>query len=226
MKILNDPQRLEAFADRLNLALDAAGVSRKGLGRQTEVARAMDMSVRGARRWLEGEAYPSPEKLIELAERYHTSVDWLLAGRGNPPPGVGVQETPGVRAGYIPHLAWPGVAPWVETGKVETDVVLGYLPYADAVGPRGFAVSVVDDTMQPDFPEGGILCVDPDLTPVSGSHVLARTDTGEITFKRLILDGGRTFLRPLNTHYPVQQVADVRTYGVVKRLVVVRDFGR
>lgn len=64
------------------------------------------------------------------------------------------------------------------------------------------------------------------MTPVSGGHVLARTDTGEITFKRLILDGGWTFLRPLNTHYPVQQVVDVQTYGVVKRLVVIRDLSR
>lgn len=226
MKQLNDPQSLKGFAERLNLALDAAGVVHKGAGRQAAVAAATGMSVRGARRWLEGEVYPSPGKLMEIAERFHTTADWLLAGRGRPPAGVEVGETPGARAGYIPHLAWPAVPSWVETSQIETGAVCGYLPYADAVGPRGFAVSVVDDTMQPDFPEGGILCVDPDLTPVSGSHVLARTDTGEITFKRLILDGGRTFLRPLNTHYPVQQVADVRTYGVVKRLVVVRDFGR
>ena len=78
----------------------------------------------------------------------------------------------------------------------------------------------------PTFLRGGVLYVDPEPTAVSGDYVLARTDTGEITFKRLIRDGGRTFLRPLNPHYPVRQVVDVRTYGVVKRLMVIRDFRR
>ncbi|MHB1609461.1 hypothetical protein [Acidiferrobacter thiooxydans] len=44
--------------------------------------------------------------------------------------------------------------------------------------------------------------------------------------KRLILNGGRTFLRPLNPAYAVQQVADLKAYGVLRRLVVTRDFRR
>ena len=67
---------------------------------------------------------------------------------------------------------------------------------------------------------------DPEPTAVSGDYVLARTETGDLTFKRLIRDGGRIFLRPLNPHYPVQQVVDIHTYGVVKRLTVIRDFRR
>jgi SOS-response transcriptional repressor LexA len=96
----------------------------------------------------------------------------------------------------------------------------------DGMGSRGFAVSVPDDTMMPDFPEGGVLYMDPDLEPLSGDYVLALTDTGGVTFKRLILDGGRTFLRPLNPAYAVQQVADLKAYGVLRRLVVTRDFRR
>jgi SOS-response transcriptional repressor LexA len=56
--------------------------------------------------------------------------------------------------------------------------------------------------------------------------VLALADTGGITFKRLICDAGRTFLRPLNPMYTVQQVTDLKTYGVLRRLVVTRDFRR
>lgn len=63
--------------------------------------------------------------------------------------------------------------------------------------------------------------------PASGDYVLALADTGKITFKRLICDAGRTFLRPLNPMYTVQQVADLKTYGVLRRLVAVtRDFKR
>ena len=62
--------------------------------------------------------------------------------------------------------------------------------------------------------------------PASGDYVLALADTGGITFKRLICDAGRTFLRPLNPMYTVQQVTHLKTYGVLRRLVVTRDFLR
>jgi SOS-response transcriptional repressor LexA len=56
--------------------------------------------------------------------------------------------------------------------------------------------------------------------------VLALADTGGITFKRLICDAGRTFLRPLNPMYTMQQVTDIKAYGVLRRLTVARDFRR
>lgn len=81
MKQVNDPQRLREFAARLNAVLDALGVPRKGNGRQIVVGKTMKVSIRGARRWLEGEAYPAPNKFVELAARYGTTVDWLLGGK-------------------------------------------------------------------------------------------------------------------------------------------------
>ena len=57
-------------------------------------------------------------------------------------------------------------------------------------------------------------------------YVPALADTGGVTFKRLICDGSRTFLRPLNPMYTVQQVTEIKAYGVLRRLVVTRDFRR
>ena len=99
--------------------------------------------------------------------------------------------------------------------------VVDYVCRAQAAG---LSWPLPDDTMVPDFPEGGVLYMDPDLEPRSGDYVLAVTDTGGVTFKRLIQDGGQTFLRPLNPVYTVQRVADLKTYGVLRRLVVTRDF--
>jgi SOS-response transcriptional repressor LexA len=225
MKETNNPQYLHDFAVRLNTALDAAGVSPKGQGRQLELARAMGISARGARRWLEGEAYPAIDKLPDLATRYGTTVDWLLAGHGDAPRGTTTAPS-GPRRGHIPHMTWSAIRTWVETGVVDPEDVYSDLRTIDGMGPRGFAVSVPDDTMAPDFPEGGVLYMDPDLKPLSGDYVLALADTGGITFKRLICDAGRTFLRPLNPMYTVQQVADLKTYGVLRRLTVTRDFRR
>ena len=222
---LNNPQHLREFAARLNAALDAAGVSRKGKGRQIEVARAMGMSIRGARRWLEGETYPAPEKFVELAARYGTTVDWLLGARGDAPAGVITSEFK-AQPGQVPHISWMAIRAWVETGAAAPGDVYGYLPTLEGMSLRGFAVSVPDDTMLPDFPEGGVLYMDPVLEPASGDYVLAVTDTGDLTFKRLIRDGGRIFLRPLNPVYAVHQVARLETYGVLRRLVVTRDFRR
>ena len=126
MKQINDPHRLREFAARLNAVLDTAYVPRKGAGRQAAVARVMGVSVRGARRWIEGDAYPQPDKFLELAARYGTTVDWLLGGHGETPTGSTAATHPAARRGYIPHIAWTAIQAWAETGAIEPAGIYAY----------------------------------------------------------------------------------------------------
>ena len=58
------------------------------------------------------------------------------------------------------------------------------------VGRRAYALRVQADSMEPKFPEGVIIIVDPDVEPVHGSFVIALiTDTDQITFKQFVIDG-------------------------------------
>ena len=85
------------------------------------------------------------------------------------------------------------------------------------VGPRAYALRVRGDSMEnpagkPTFPEGCIIVVDPDKTPIPGSFVVVRMDNSEeATFKQLVEDAGRRYRKPLNPRYPIERIDDHAT---------------
>lgn len=78
---MSDLER-KGFSDRLNTLCDGNGIPPKGKARQTKLAKLFGVSQKGARKWLEGEGYPSTEKGIEIARWANVSYDWLMTGRG------------------------------------------------------------------------------------------------------------------------------------------------
>ena len=72
------------------------------------------------------------------------------------------------------------------------------------------------------FPSGSIIIVEPLQEPKNGSYVIVRLeDEKEATFKKLVIDGDRRYLRPLNPRYPILEVKGEATFaGVVRQLVM------
>ena len=56
---------------------------------------------------------------------------------------------------------------------------------------------------RPSFPEGMLILVDPEAPVDPGDFCIARLGGDEFTFKKLIKDGGQTFLQPLNPQFPM-----------------------
>jgi len=82
-----------------------------------------------------------------------------------------------------------------------------------------YALRVRGDSMEPKFPDGAILIVEPDENPEPGAFVIVRHNGGEATFKQLMQDGGTRYLKPLNPRYPILEVKpDAVFCGVVKRV--------
>lgn len=80
-----------------------------------------------------------------------------------------------------------------------------------------FAVRVVGDSMEPEFHEGMVLIVEPELDPLPGDFVIAKNGSDETTFKQLMKDGSDWYLKPLNERYPLKKMTtDVRIVGVVR----------
>lgn len=86
------------------------------------------------------------------------------------------------------------------------------------VGPNAYALRVEGDSMAPEFPEGTTIIVDPDIKPKHGDYVIIRLDSKEhVTFKQLIIDSGRKYLKPFNERYPLIEVSKTDTFcGVIK----------
>lgn len=77
MKKNRDP-----FGDRLNALLDSEGFPAKGSGRQVLLGKAMGVSQKAARKWLEGEGRPQMQTSERIARRFHGRLEFLLTGRG------------------------------------------------------------------------------------------------------------------------------------------------
>ncbi|MGZ8954487.1 MAG: hypothetical protein ACXW0Q_07395 [Methylovulum sp.] len=78
-----EQENRQAFSNRFNAILDLAGVDKKWKGRQEAVGKMFGVSGKAARKWLEGEGYPTFSKLILIVEKLKSTgvtIEWLLTG--------------------------------------------------------------------------------------------------------------------------------------------------
>jgi SOS-response transcriptional repressor LexA len=92
--------------------------------------------------------------------------------------------------------------------------------YSDTKGRNLFAVRVVNDSMEPEFREGDLLIVNPNLEAQNGDFVIAKIpDENEATFKKLVRHGKILILRPLNPRYPDIVVDKPSRLAIVGKVV-------
>ena len=72
----------QAFAARLLIALDVAGVEPKNAERKRYIAALLDISERQAGNYLSGDKMPASEGMIDLAIKLRVNPNWLIAGNG------------------------------------------------------------------------------------------------------------------------------------------------
>ncbi len=81
-----------------------------------------------------------------------------------------------------------------------------------------FALRVKGDSMEPDFPEGIIIIVEPEMDFQPGDFVIAKTGD-EAVFKQIVKDGSDWYLKPLNTRYPIKPLGNAHIIGVVREAI-------
>lgn len=135
-----------------------------------------------------------------------------------------VEAGPAIR-GHVPLISWVRAGHWHEAsdpflpGDAEA-----WFPCPVAHGPRTFVVRVRGDSMfnphaEKSFKENDLLFVDPDREARHRSLVVVRlNDSHEATFKQLLIEGDRRYLKALNPGWPEQTVlvnGDATIVGVV-----------
>ncbi|EJD6332137.1 LexA family protein [Proteus mirabilis] len=84
---------------------------------------------------------------------------------------------------------------------------VSWIPTAKKASERAFWLEVEGQSMtappggKPSFPEGMLILVDPEEEVEFGDFCVARLLNDEFTFKRLIREGGISYLEPLNPRY-------------------------
>jgi SOS-response transcriptional repressor LexA len=86
--------------------------------------------------------------------------------------------------------------------------------------PGAFSLRVEGDSMEPEFPRGCIIFVEPECNAQNGDYVIVCLDgTNQATFKQLVIDGGHRYLKPLNPRYPIIAAErDARICGAVREM--------
>lgn len=159
---------------------------------------------------------------VTPAEITH-AVDSMLEGSE-------VAFSPPVLPGFstVPLIGWVQAGQWDQVvNPFDPEVAESYVHTMSRVSKRAFALRVTGDSMTnprgvwPSFPEGSTIIVDPQRHADSGSLVIAQVDDdNEATFKKLVREGGRTYLLPLNPQFaaiPVER--EIRIAGVVVTMV-------
>lgn len=64
-----------------------------------------------------------------------------------------------------------------------------------------FALQAIDDSMEPEFPTGCIIIIDPSAAIRDGSYVFAKDNSDEYIFRQVKIRGDDYYLVPLNPAY-------------------------
>ena len=169
---------------------------------ESELARRTGIGQPVVHRICSGETdNPKVATLSPIANFFAISISQLIGDEPLSPeriPGTFNPDAQGWR--QIPLLAWNQVLHWPNLTEklaplptISTDIELGQ---------HAYAVSTRDTTMEPRFPEGTILLIDPNLKPNSLDFAIVHVEGYDLpNFKQVLIDGGHTILKPLNTDF-------------------------
>ena len=200
----------EVFAERVRERASRLTLS------QSDIARRLGVRPQSVQQWFSGETVPRTQRLRELAALLQTSVRYLLGGA--PDAGEGNTSTHEGSATEIPLISWVQAGQWAcAEDPYPVGAAERMIRTFESVGPNAFALKVQGDSMEPTFPAGCIIIVDPARQPRNGSYVVVRLEeSSEATFKQLVIDGPSRYLKPLNTRYPIMQITTEATIcGVI-----------
>lgn len=197
---------METWNERLAKAMAARGKIAADLSRITK-KKAASVSD-----WLSGKTkMMEADNAAVVCGFLHINPDWLFFGKGpsglevtheNTEPGPDIQ-------GRVPLVSWVQAGAWSEViDNLAPGDAEEWLPCPVSHSPATFVLRVRGESMlnpqgRPSFQDGDLIFVDPERPAEHGSLVVVRLDDArEATFKKLVIEGDRRFLRALNPAWP------------------------
>lgn len=210
---------MSTIGDRIRVARRRKHLSQK------ELADLCGWSLQAARisNYERGKREPRSDNLEVLAKALDVSIEWFY--RELPRSGFTVHESrPSyAQSRYTPVINWDKIHFYLNRRSYPADTT-EFVATHHRISDRSFALVVEGDSMMSPqgvtFPEGCYIIIDPDAVAEVGDFVLAESGRDDATFKQLIQDGGKHFLKPLNSRYPLVELASLDAIiGVVRTMV-------
>ena len=89
-------------------------------------------------------------------------------------------------------------------------------------GSEPYALRVLGDSMEPEFKEGEVIIIEPQVSVEEGAYVIALHDN-DFLFRQLLLKNDRWYLKPLNSRYPTVEMCNE---DLIKGRIVSKSSGK
>ena len=198
---------------------------------QEELAGKLGITRGAITHYLAGRRVPPLRQFQKLASVLKSDPAWLQFGTTS---GDIKQDKPNKSEAHdkklstIPIVSWEQAANLSDVRKLVKTSKLEFVKDIHTIHPHWYALRVKGDSMtapsgNKSFHAGDIILVDPEATPKHGDFVIAvLPKSKEATFKQFVIDGGKKYLKPLNTQYPLTVISKTNCIcGVVNHKLVV-----
>jgi SOS-response transcriptional repressor LexA len=197
---------------------------------QQQLADAIGISRVAVSKWESGDTKDlKRDNLIGIAKFFGITIADLLDVKEEPNIQHGITIDPNRRGypiiSYVQAGAWREIVDSFPRGGADE-----YILANSSYGPHTFALRIIGNSMEPEFREGDVVVIDPDVRPDPGNFVVARNDEEAATFKKYrprgIIDGVEVFeLVPLNPDYAVMR-SDQQPIQIIGTMVEHTRFRR
>lgn len=150
-----------------------------------------------------------PRNIIGISSALGCDPAWLMQG------GVFL-KTSEMNTRKVPLISYVQAGALAENKPIrDVDGSFEYVMTDLDISEHSFALRIMGDSMEPDFKEGDVIIVDPEVEPAPGEFVVAANGSHEATFKKyrptgLGMRGEIHFdLIPLNSDYAPVSSAEV-----------------
>ncbi|MDY0970153.1 LexA family protein [Siccibacter turicensis] len=187
---------------------------------QGQLGKALGVSDVTVGYWERDLNVPGGKSLTKLAHYLGVSEGFLLYGKESE---ANVAPAP-ISGQQIPIISYVQAGAWSpECDARNLDGTVEYILTSDFHSHSTFALKVKGKSMEPEFVEGDVIIVDPELQPGPGDYVVAKNGGDEATFKKYrargVTDNGEEIfeLVPLNEDYAIRnsQKEKISVIGVV-----------
>ncbi|GHA05458.1 repressor [Oceanisphaera arctica] len=215
------------MSSRILQRRNALQLTQDGLAKKVGVSRV------SISQWERGDTSPKGENFLALAKALSCSPDWLVTGKNEPEPPAFQNVAHAPMGGHqVPVLSYVQAGQLTAVREIrEVDGGIEYVQADDDIGERAFGMRISGDSMTPEFSDGDLVIIDPDIEPVPGDYVAAKNGSREATFKKYrprgFNAGGVEYfeLIPLNEDYaPIR--SDMCEVMIIGTMVEHRKYRR
>lgn len=201
-----------ALGQRIRARMEARALD------QSAVARALGIEPQSVQQWIAGQTAPRGYRIKALARLLEIEPWELLGGpdeqrfnvtRLAARPALGPLDpskpAPRAQVPLVPRIAWVRAGPFedIENAHDPASAEDWDLP-SEPMSRAAYSLRVEGDSMEPEFPNGCIIFVEPRTQATHGDYVVVKLDEShQATFKQLVIDGPRRYLKPVNPRYPI-----------------------